>query len=145
VLAQTTPANEPAKSLPRISLEPTGIQVNFCKNPECADYGILAAVDGKHAKRANSDRYVVVSSGSNTPQLRYKACGEHLPVKSKWVWPRNRPPASCRGAPERPNVPGSGLCQSSRAGDHAEGVSVLWADEIRLPPQNLITAHLYQS
>ena len=82
MLAQTTPATEPAKPLPRIPLEHAGIQVNFCKNPECANYGIPAAVDGKFAKRANADRYVVVSSGSHTPQLRCKACGEHLPVKS---------------------------------------------------------------
>lgn len=102
MLAQTTPANEPVKSLPRISLEPTGIQVNFCKNSECADYGILAAVDGK---RANSDRYVVVSSGSNTPQLRYKACGEHLPVKSKWVWPRNHPLQAAVAPQSAPTCP----------------------------------------
>lgn len=58
----------------------SGIQVNFCKNPECENYGIPAAqTTGRGAQR---DRYAVVSAGRQFPVLKCHACGEYPPLKS---------------------------------------------------------------
>jgi len=67
-------------SKPRIPLEHGGIQVNFCKNPGCENYGIPAApTTGRGAQR---DRYAVVGAGRQYPVLKCHACGEFPPLKS---------------------------------------------------------------
>lgn len=67
-------------SAPRIPTEHGGIQVNFCKNPDCENYGIPAAqTTGRGAQR---DRYAVVSAGRQFPVLKCHACGEYPPLKS---------------------------------------------------------------
>lgn len=66
--------------MPRIPPEHGGIQVNFCKNPHCENYGIPAAQStGRGAQR---DRYTVVSAGRQFPVLKCHACGEYPPLKS---------------------------------------------------------------
>ncbi len=56
------------------------VQVNFCKNSNCENYGIPAAqTTGRGAQR---DRYAVVSAGRQFPVLKCHACGEYPPLKS---------------------------------------------------------------
>lgn len=45
-----------SKNSYRIPLEFNGVQINFCKNPECENFGIPALVEGKF-KRGLKDRY----------------------------------------------------------------------------------------
>ena len=67
-------------STPRIPPACGGIQVNFCKNPHCENYGIPAAqTTGRGAQR---DRYAVVGAGRQFPVLKCHACGEYPPLKS---------------------------------------------------------------
>jgi len=65
---------------PRIPEQAGGIQVNFCKNPQCKNFGVTAKQ--KTSKSApESDNYVVGSSGQN-PGIKCKACGEIPRLKS---------------------------------------------------------------
>jgi transposase-like protein len=100
----------------RIPLASCGIQVNFCKNPRCPNYGVPAAqTTGRGSQR---DRYVVVSAGRQFPVLECLACGEYPPLKSNLgiVEERERlgaylaePPATC--------------CPDAQCANHAIGVS----------------------
>ena len=66
--------------MPRIPPEHGGIQVNFCKNPHCENYGTPAArTTGRGSQR---DRYAVASAGRQFPVLKCDACGEYPPLKS---------------------------------------------------------------
>lgn len=63
------------------------LQVNFCKNPRCANFGVPPAVAVKYARRAKSTatsgvEYRIVAGGAGYPQLKCLLCGEHLPLKS---------------------------------------------------------------
>lgn len=75
---------------PRIPLEVEGIQVNFYKNPNCANYGIPASAEsqrGKEAKERGRDNYRV-ESGS------YSHNRPGTPVITlRWV--RTRRPRPC--------------------------------------------------
>jgi transposase-like protein len=100
----------------RIPLASCGIQVNFCKNPRCPNYGVPATqTTGRGSQR---DRYVVVSAGRQFPVLECLACGEYPPLKSNLgiVEERERlgaylaePPATC--------------CPDAQCANHAIGVS----------------------
>ena len=60
-------------SMPRIPLEHGGIQVNFCKNPRCENYGTPGAqITGRGTQR---DHYAVVGAGRQYPVLKCHACG----------------------------------------------------------------------
>lgn len=65
----------------RIPPEHKGIQINYCKNPECENYGIPAELTGKH-KKSDTDKYKIVASGKGQTFLHCKSCGEFIPVKS---------------------------------------------------------------
>lgn len=65
----------------RIPPEFNGVQVNFCKNPECENFGIPALLFGKF-KRGLNDKYKVVGSAKNAPVLHCLSCDEYIPVKS---------------------------------------------------------------
>lgn len=60
--------------------EADGIQVNFCKNPACQNYGI-PALDNSGGK-PKDDGYIVTGGGSSLPVLKCKICGEFPPIKS---------------------------------------------------------------
>lgn len=65
--------------------EVDGIQVNFCKNPACSNYGIppkAAVLRGAAAHGSHQDSYIVQSSGAGVPTLGCRACGEFPPIKS---------------------------------------------------------------
>ena len=71
--------DEPEK--PRIPPAAVGIQINFCKNPGCKNFGIPASQEATRgsAARVKRNLYTVVASGKNYPHLR---CDEHFPIKS---------------------------------------------------------------
>lgn len=69
----------------RIPPDVGGIQVNFCKNPVCANFGVPA---GLHTRRGRlppgvqSDSYRVIGTAPGTPSLVCKLCGDMFPIKS---------------------------------------------------------------
>lgn len=79
------------KSIPRIPPEVAGIQVNFCKNPGCSNFGVSASVEkqprGPGARERGRDSYRVASGtyGRNrkgTPVIICLKCNEAPPIKS---------------------------------------------------------------
>jgi transposase-like protein len=77
----------PQVAKPRIPDPSDGIQVNYCKNPKCKNYGRPAKPKvsrGKVAagKKRLTDVYTVNASGWDMPVLHCKECGESPPMKS---------------------------------------------------------------
>lgn len=74
------------KSSPRIPVEVDGIQVNFCKNPTCANYGVPAQIKkkrrGRSAPSTSRDSYRVIASRKDAPVLLCKLCNEYPQIKS---------------------------------------------------------------
>jgi transposase-like protein len=74
-----------APETPRIPLPAGDVQVNFCKNPTCANFAQPASTAAQGRGRPKSgtprDRYGI-SGTSDGPQLRCLACNEFIPVKS---------------------------------------------------------------
>lgn len=66
----------------RIPPEIGGIQVNFCKKPTCANYGVPASQRISRGRNAIKDNYTIVASGKGLPILKCHECGEHPPMKS---------------------------------------------------------------
>lgn len=70
----------------RIPPESNGIQINFCKNPSCENFGIPAEAfgdyRGKSGKHRVHTKYNVLAAAKGYPLLRCNACGEHFPIKS---------------------------------------------------------------
>jgi len=60
-----------------------GIQVNFCKNPACSNYGVTpkATVLRGRTDQGLQDSYLVQAAGG-IPVLHCRECGETPPVKS---------------------------------------------------------------
>lgn len=77
------PKNSPAVTTPRVPPEACGIQVNFCKNPKCTNFGVPACSHTTRGRNANGDNYLRVSAGRpGSPLMRCKLCGEIFPLKS---------------------------------------------------------------
>lgn len=75
------------RSGPRIPLAVDGIQVNFCKNPVCENFGAPASTQkqprGPGASKDNRDKYQLNRGGrKKVTQLICLCCGETPPVKS---------------------------------------------------------------
>ncbi len=75
--------------LPRVPLPAGIINVNFCKNPACPNFGIPAQVANVKQGRGNTspDGYVVkggadTAGGTRIPMLHCKKCGEYPTLKS---------------------------------------------------------------
>ena len=74
----------------RIPEEVDGIQVNFCKNLACANFGVPASVEkqprGPGAKERRQDTYKISSTSNNRgvtiPRIECQVCGEKPPIKS---------------------------------------------------------------
>jgi transposase-like protein len=74
----------------RIPSETHGIQINFCKNPKCPNFGVSAMLKkqprGPHAREIERDTYTVHSrtdkKGFSVPALECNLCGEKPPIKS---------------------------------------------------------------
>lgn len=80
--------NTTVSKSPKYRIPPpyNGIQINFCKNPNCKNFGVPAeqfgdfrGKGGKHKVNAN---YNLTAGSKGYPQLRCNACLEFLPVKS---------------------------------------------------------------
>jgi transposase-like protein len=71
-----------SESRPRIPLSSCGVQVNFCKNPGCPNFGVPAAPATSKGAGGGKDGYAVRAAGKGLPMLHCHACGEYLPVKS---------------------------------------------------------------
>lgn len=75
-----------SKAHERIPSAIHGIQVNFCKNPHCQNYGVPASSEPQRVGRgagARRDKYRVgMNMGPVRPILRCQLCGESLPMKS---------------------------------------------------------------
>jgi len=94
----------------------SGIQVNFCKNPECANYGIAAAQCTRGG--APRDRYAVVSAGRQYPVLECRACGEYPPLKSNQGIAEEHERLSAYLS-----VPPEASCPDAHCANHGVGVS----------------------
>jgi len=70
----------------RVPIEVGTIQVNFCKNPQCQNFGIPASTArqprGRGVAERGRDTYSVVGSGRGTPMLRCSLCGQYPTIKS---------------------------------------------------------------
>jgi len=59
----------------RIPVEVGGIQVNFCKNPQCQNFGIPASTKRKPRGRGSEQRVLPVRLRSGKKHDRGVACG----------------------------------------------------------------------
>ena len=70
----------------RVPKEVGTIQVNFCKNPQCKNFGIPASTirqpRGRGAAKRGRDTYTVVGSGRGTP-IRMGS-GLHNGINQRW-------------------------------------------------------------
>jgi transposase-like protein len=75
-----------ASALGRFPPEVDEIQVNFCRNTACENFGmpeiLRKAGPGKQAKGTPPPRYVLSSKHWQTPYFKCKACGQKFPLKS---------------------------------------------------------------
>ncbi|MDP2762110.1 MAG: hypothetical protein Q8O64_17220 [Sideroxyarcus sp.] len=67
---------KPTRTPPEVD----GIQVNYCKNPACQNFGVPAL--NRPGSRKISDGYVSGSAGAGLPVLACRFCGENPPIKS---------------------------------------------------------------
>lgn len=73
---------------PRIPHEAAGIQVNFCKNPACKNFGVPAAAKlgryrvGHARNQALGESYSITGTGKGTSALKCLLCGEMPSIKS---------------------------------------------------------------
>ena len=76
----------PSQLNERVPVEVGAIQVNFCKNPQCQNFGIPASIErqprGRGAAKRGRDTYSVAGSGRGTPMLRCSFCGQYPTIKS---------------------------------------------------------------
>lgn len=66
----------------RIPPESGGIQINFCKNPTCDNFGKPEEGDIAKWSKKGQSRYKVSSAGKAYPHLTCRACGGSFPIKS---------------------------------------------------------------
>ena len=61
----------------RIPAEASHIQINFCKNPTCGNYGVLPRVAVTRGSGLLQDSYVITSGhAQRVPLLHCRLCGE---------------------------------------------------------------------
>ncbi len=58
-----------------------GIQVNYCKNPQCSNFGVPT---GKRMA-TGTNAYQIVASAKGFPQGRCNGCGEHFPLSNQGI------------------------------------------------------------
>lgn len=79
--SSAVPAQLSPSKPPRVPAEVAGIQVNFCKNPACANYGLPVDPTATRGPGA-ANPYTIGANGKGLPQARCNACGELFPLKS---------------------------------------------------------------
>lgn len=70
--------DHPRRQKRRAPDEFKGIQVNYCKNPHCTNFGVPISKTSTYGANA----YKIVASGKGMPQGYCNGCGEHFPLKS---------------------------------------------------------------
>lgn len=95
---------------PRFPPTAAGIQVNHCKNPKCANFGVPPTHVGRRPKTApgtvaGPGDYVVVASGKGLPMLRCEICGEQVPMQSNLAIAEELIRISAYLEPELPSCP----------------------------------------
>lgn len=79
------PKKSPAAKHPRVPPETQGIQVNYCKNPQCANFGFPARANttrGTAAHGGKGDGYARTGAFPGMPLMRCTLCSEIFPLKS---------------------------------------------------------------
>jgi transposase-like protein len=70
----------------RVPIEVGTIQVNFCKNPQCQNFGIPASTvkqpRGPGAGERSRDTYSIAGTSRGTPMLRCSFCGQYPTIKN---------------------------------------------------------------
>jgi transposase-like protein len=78
--------NKSVENIPRVPISVKGIQVNFCKNPLCLNFGRPASAEyqprGVVTTGKSRDSYTVVGSSRGRTSLTCSLCGESPPLKS---------------------------------------------------------------
>lgn len=78
--------DENSTTVPRLPIAANGIQVNFCKNPLCLNFGRAASQKAQPRGPGSADRgrdtYSIVGSSGGRASLLCKLCGEYPPLKS---------------------------------------------------------------
>lgn len=77
---QAPKADEPRKT-PRVPPAVRGINVNFCKNPACHNFGIPVPEVSEKGPGAKNI-YAVVANGAGIPAAKCHGCGETFTLKS---------------------------------------------------------------
>lgn len=80
---QAPPAAKPPvpRKTPRVPPAVRGINVNFCKNPACTNFGIPVPEVGQKGPGAKNE-YTIVANGAGIPAARCNHCGETFTLKS---------------------------------------------------------------
>lgn len=108
----------PKLAYPRVPPEHDGIQLNFCKTPTCANFGIpVESTSTKGtASHTNRNRYTIVASGKGLPMARCNACSESFSLKSNRGMAEERDRMTPKGA--------EACCPHEECDQHGLGVSV---------------------
>jgi transposase-like protein len=75
------PAANATRKTPRVPPAVRGINVNFCKNPACGNFGIPVPETGQKGPGAQNE-YTIVANGAGIPAARCNHCGETFTLKS---------------------------------------------------------------
>lgn len=99
--------------LPRIPLPVEGIQVNFCKQPACENYGRSADIRnqsrGPRARKETRDTYKKVAAGRGFPCLECQLCNVITPIKSnQGIFEELNRISDYLNPPPEPSCPNSG-------------------------------------
>jgi transposase-like protein len=70
------------ESIQRIPPSANEIQVNFCKNPSCDNFGIPAINTSQKRKDSPKDQYTAIAHGKKKPAIKCNLCGETFVMKS---------------------------------------------------------------
>ncbi len=68
----------------RIPIDSNGLQVNFCKNPVCPNFGRPADVERQPRgfQQASSQDVYIVAGASDNLHIKCRRCGESPPIKN---------------------------------------------------------------
>lgn len=78
---ESAAASSTKNKTPRVPASIHDVNINFCKNPSCNNFGI--PIEGKSTRGLGAvNSYTVVASGKNLPSARCNCCGEIFPLKS---------------------------------------------------------------
>lgn len=82
--SSAAPQQQSPTKPPRVPPDSGGIQVNFCKNPSCANFGVVVDETATRggASHTQPNNYTIVGAGKGLPSARCNLCGASFPLKS---------------------------------------------------------------